>query len=104
MIGAEKLEYRTITKALEDGNFYASSGPEIHELWYEDGKVHVRCSPASLIRMHCGTRTIKRLRAGDEPVTEAVFEVEPDEVYFRINVTGVDGTHADSRAYFLDTL
>ena len=29
MIKAEKLEYRTITKALEDGNFYASQGPEI---------------------------------------------------------------------------
>lgn len=46
MICAEKLEYRTVTKALEKGHFYASTGPEIHELWFEDSKIHIRCSPA----------------------------------------------------------
>ena len=46
VIKAEKLEYRTITKALEEGNFYASQGPEIKALWYEDGKIHVECSDA----------------------------------------------------------
>ena len=35
MIKAEKLEYKTVTKALHDGNFYASMGPEITELYLE---------------------------------------------------------------------
>lgn len=49
VIKADKLEYRTITKALEKGNFYASEGPEIYELYVEDGKVHIKCSPADQV-------------------------------------------------------
>ena len=102
MISADKLEYRTITKALEDGRFYATTGPEIKELWYEDGQVHVRCSPAKRIRMGCGTRTSRLVKAEGEPVTEAVFPVEKDDIFFRITITAADGTHADTNAYFLD--
>ena len=104
MISADKLEYRTITKALEDGRFYATTGPEIKELWYEDGQVHIRCSPAQRIRMGCGTRTSRIVNAEGSPVTEAVFPVEKDDIYFRINILAADGTHADTNAYFLDTL
>ena len=31
-----------ITKALEEGNFYASQAPEIHALWLEDGRICAR--------------------------------------------------------------
>ena len=55
-IKADKLEYRTITKALEDGHFYASQGPEIHDLWFEDGMIHVTCSPAERVLLTCGRR------------------------------------------------
>ena len=102
MISADKLEYRTITKALEDGHFYATTGPEIKELWYEDGQVHVRCSPAQRIRMGGGTRTSRLVKAEGEPVSEAVFPVEKDDIFFRITITAADGTHADTNAYFLD--
>ncbi len=104
MISAEKLEYRAITKALEAGNFYATTGPEIHSLWYEDGQVHVCCSSAQRICMHCGSRTIQTEKAHESPVTEAIFNVEPDDICFRIHVEAFDGSHADSNAYFLDSL
>ena len=41
MIKSEKLEYKSVTKALTNGDFYASEGPFIYDLWYEDGFVHI---------------------------------------------------------------
>ena len=49
MIKAEKLAYADIAKALVDGHFYASEGPEIKELYFEDNKVYIACSEAARI-------------------------------------------------------
>ena len=39
MIKAENLTYSVIADALIKGDFYASEGPEIKELYFEDGKI-----------------------------------------------------------------
>lgn len=101
MIKAEKLDYKTITKALFDGNFYASQGPEIHELYVEDGKIHVTCSDATSILLNTGRRSAQMVFAHEEePVNEAEFELREDDAYFRITVTDAKGRHANTRAYF----
>lgn len=105
VIKAEKLEYRTITKALLDGHLYASEGPEIHELWYEDGKVHIKCSAAD--RINCNYKQRKAetvLSENGVPVTEATFNVPETCVYFRITVTDASGKHATTNAYFYEDL
>ena len=105
MIKAERLEYRAVTQALEQGHFYASQGPEIHELWYDEGKVYIRTSEAERIILTCQTR-----RAGsytgtpEKPVTEGFFEVGPDDGYFRLTVTDKNGKIACTNAYFLEDL
>ena len=105
VIKADKLEYRTITKALEDGNFYASEGPEIHELWYEDGKVYIKCSEADRVNCNCGSRLAKtELSENGVPVTEACFEVPNDCVFFRLTVIDKSGKHACTNAYFIEDL
>ena len=105
MIKAEKLEYREITKALVDGNFYASEGPEIHSLWYEDGKVHITCSAAK--RINCNYHVRKATTViGDSnnPITSAEFSVPADCGYFRLTVIDENGKHACTNAYFVDEL
>lgn len=104
MIKAEKLEYRTITKALTDGHFYASQGPLIHELWYEDGKIHVSCSDAARIVLYTDTRRtqVKYAPEGGS-LTEAVLDVPQDVLYVRITVTDATGKHANTNAYFTET-
>ena len=105
MIKADKLDYRTITKALEDGNFYASQGPEIKSLWFEDGKIHVTCGPADRIVMTTGIRNRKIVWAENgELLTEAEFDVKPEDGYVRITVIDAAGWHADTNAYFTDEL
>ena len=103
VIKAENLEYKTVTKALLDGNFYASMGPEISELYLEDGKVYVKCSEAVRVTYTTGRRKSGAVRARDgKLVTEASFAVAPEDVYFRITVTDANGKHANTNAYFLD--
>ena len=43
VINAPKLEYKAVTDALLNGNIYASQGPEIKKICYEDGKISVEC-------------------------------------------------------------
>lgn len=104
-IKADRLEYRTITKALEDGHFYSSEGPEIYDLWYEDGKLHVRCSEAD--RINC-TYNLRRARTvlseNGVPVTEATFDFEPQYAYARITVIDKQGRRACTNAIFRDEL
>lgn len=105
MINADKLEYRTVTKALESGSFYASQGPEIYELWYEDGKIGIKCSDAAKIVLNTGIRRCGVVYAnGENGVNEAVFDVEDSDNYVRITVTDFSGKHANTNAYFVDDL
>lgn len=102
MIKAEKLEYESITQALLDGHFYASQGPLIDELWYEDGAVHIKCSPADKIQITYGFRhnDIVWDESG-EGITHAKFAIDNADSYFRITVTDKYGKHADTNAYYI---
>lgn len=101
MIKADNLEYRTITKALQDGHFYSSTGPEIHELWIEDDHLHIECSEAEKIIL-----TTFRRRRGivwaeeGQSVNCADFSVSPDDKYVRITVVDHRGRTADTNAFF----
>ncbi len=105
VINAEKLEYRTITKALENGEFYASLGPEIYDIWVEDGKIYTKTSPAAKILFSFNNRRGKAIIATDSNgVNEGFCEIFPETLYVRITVFGLDGKCAYSNAYFTDTL
>ena len=105
MIKAEKLEYEAITRALFDGDFYASQGPEIHELYVEDRNIHVTCSDAVSITLNSGRRSAQVIHAADgKPVSKAVFVVRDDDPYIRVTVTDARGRHANTRAYFPEEL
>jgi len=48
-VKAQELTQEALLAALAQGHFYASSGPQIHDLHWEGEQVHVRCSPAVAI-------------------------------------------------------
>ena len=105
VIKAPSLEYREITKALEAGNFYASEGPSIEELWYEDGKVHIKCSAADRILCNYDVRRAHSvLDETGEGVCEAEFELIQDYGFFRLTVIDKNGKCACTNAYFKDEL
>lgn len=102
MIKAPKLEYEAITDALVQGQFYASSGPEIKALWIEDGEIHIKTSPAKRVVCTFPERRAIIRNAGEELLTEAVFPIIPSDVYFRLTVIDEAGRCADTNAYFTD--
>ena len=106
VIKADKLDYETITKALLDGNFYSSQGPEIHSLWVEDDMIHITCSPADRVMLTCGQRRAEIVLQSElgKPVTEAAFKINPQDGYVRITVVDEKGYPADTNAYFVDEI
>lgn len=104
VIRAPELEYRTVTSALERGDFYCSEGPVIRDLWYEDGKVSVTTEGAREIRITRALRRSGRVLAKEEPLREASFALYPEDEYFYITVVDEAGKCAYTNAYFVDTL
>lgn len=100
---ADELKYDSIISALEHGDFYASTGPEIKEFYYEDGYVHVKTSPASSISLTTGGRKARvELANVPDTVEEAVFPVLDTDKYIRLTVKDIYGRPANTRGYFLD--
>lgn len=105
MIKAEKLEYTSVTGALEKGNFYASTGPEIYELYIEGNTVYIKCSPADRIVLSTGRRRadIKYCEI-DSFITEASFDIFPEDKYVRFTVVDKNEKRANTNAYFTDEI
>ncbi len=116
MVGADRLEYSDVMQALENGDFYASTGPEIHELSIEDGKLRVVTSPAASVILSTERRFSKRVDAKeDEPLTVAEFDLtayleqtqsaeRKVDSYVRVTVLNGKGKTAWSRAYRVEEL
>ncbi len=110
MVKADKLEYDTVMNALIRGDFYSSVGPEIKELYLEDGVLHVKTSPVNTLEIITERR--KRWRRTAEGCTDWTVDLsqyfaDSDEVmertdwnaYFRISVIDGEGNQAHTRAY-----
>ena len=103
MFKLEKLTYASVIEALKKGDFYASTGPELQELYIRDGALCVRCSPVEKIYVvTSGRRCLMKLAAPGETLTEAVFPLNGDEGYVRVDCRDAQGRHAYSNAYWLD--
>ena len=115
MIKAESLDYAAVIEAMENGYFYASTGPLIQELYYEDGKIYLTCSEAAEISMNSLGRWGRRVAADEgKTIIGAVFDLENDLFgrpqnmncwgYVRFRVTDKQGKRAYTNAYYLDEL
>lgn len=103
MIKAEKLQYKNIMDALENGNCYSSEGPEIYSLYSEDNKVYITCSDVSKIYMYTGGRHHGILIANEnESVSSACFELKDDDEFVRFEIIDKYGRKAFTRGYFMD--
>ena len=105
MIKAPELSHKAIMDALIAGNCYASCGPEIKELYVEDGVLYVKTSEAQGIFLStAGRRKGSALMEdnNDTPVTEAAFPLKESDVFFNVMVTDLRGKPANTRNYFLD--
>ena len=104
VIKAEALTYSAVASALKNGNFYASSGPEIKELYFENNTLYYKCSEALSVTFTTDVRWADAHTAKTDLVTEGHFEVPDCCNYFRLTVTDSHGKQAHSNAYFTKDL
>jgi len=101
MVACESLTYENIIAALENGEGYASTGVEIEELYVEDGKIHVKCSPCCQVTMYRGgRRSWDTVKSDKDDITKASIGIEVENSYLVIVCTNSKGQRAVTRAYF----
>ena len=104
VIKAPALTHEAVVAAMERGDLYASQGPLFHELYIEDGMLHVACDGVKAIVLRTKNRFYKELHAPvGEVLTEAAFPV-PDDEFMWIEIIDGHGRHACTRGYFRDEL
>ncbi len=106
MFKAPSLTYENIIRAFENGEFYASEGPEIEEFYIEDSRIVLKSkTPLQYVSLISGTRFVSRvaMKKG-EPVFEANFYFKPDCKYVRLEACGLDGKKAYTNAYWVEEI
>ncbi|MBE7086923.1 MAG: PHP domain-containing protein [Clostridiales bacterium] len=102
-IQSEDLSYKSVITALEKGNFYSSTGPEIKHLELVGRKLYVECSPARAIYVTSKHRPVHAHfgeKVGDL-VTGCEIELSDfHKDYIRVTVEDKEGKRAFSNAYF----
>ena len=102
MIKAPSLDYDTVINALCEGDFYASRGPVINELYIEDGRLHIECSPVCKIGVFTDSRACVKLQNydGEETYTVADLPLDFKRKYLRVVIEDSRGRRAWTRAYY----
>lgn len=100
---SEKLDQISVLKALQEGQFYSSMGPQIFEINQEGRELYVRCSPVRSIYLigdlwHCPDA---RHSWNGDPITEAHFSLHQGQRYIRFEIIDHDHNSAWSNAFFM---
>lgn len=108
MISMPKLTYENFVDAFENGRFYASTGPEIQDLYIDEEKdvLVLNCSPVRRVLVK-GIHTLRALRldAYGDTITHAEIPLEPirqKEPFFRLELVTSDMKRAYSQPYWFD--
>ena len=115
MVKSKELKYDAIYEALKNGEFYSSTGPEIEELYIEDGIINIKTSKVKAIDISSDKRYATRLSAEEgEYLTAASIDVNwylslcdkniIKNQYLRITLIDENGKVAHTRAYFIEEL
>lgn len=100
MIMAPELTYQAVSRALENGDFYASTGPRIEALVFEGKTVRLECSPAQKIYMHMSPKKSLCVYHSDgSQVMSADFEIPDDAAFVYFSVFAENGTSAHTRGF-----
>ncbi len=101
MVNAED-NVKSILKALNDGAFYSSCGPEIKDFYVDDDNVvHIETSECEKIIFQCDKHPSKMFEAEDEPLVCAMADLKNDYEYIRATVVDKYGRKAWANPIFL---
>jgi len=99
---------KAIIKALKEGAFYSSCGPEIYDFYIdtERDKAVIECSPASIIRIQSDKHPTDFVESKDGTMTRAEFDLRSQAAwpgryqYVRLTVIDRNGKYAWTNPIF----
>ena len=94
MIQAEELSLPAVLEAVDQGRFYATQGPEIHDLILEGGRLTITCSPASAIIFYSNQAWVSGRSHLGEGLTRAEYDITPRDTFIRVQVMDARGRSA----------
>ena len=104
VLKAPELTYNALIDAIDNGSFYASTGPMIHNMWIDNGTLHIECSPV------CGVYVHGKLYSHRAAVVEGADCIECVDIpiaetfansdYFFVQIVDTNGRRAWSVPYF----
>lgn len=108
MMSMPSLSYENFVDALENGRFYASSGPEIHDLYIDEERdvLVLNCSAVQRVIVK-GVHTVKgaRIDARDDTITHAEIPLAPiraKEPFIHVQLMDSQGRRAYAQPYWFD--
>ncbi len=104
MVEATDMESSSIVRALRQGRFYSTQGPEIHLLRIGADKVRVICSPVEKIAFFSNLVWTEGRVVRGENLIETDYTIKSGERYIRAEVTDCDGRKAWSNPIRFDEL
>lgn len=107
-VHAPEFNRKAILESLEKGRFYASTGPEIHELFIADGELIVRCSPCRRIYLLSdrigGGGNHQAVPSDGGALLEARFSIPHGVRYVRVECMEDENRVAWSQPVWMDEL
>ena len=94
----------SILKALEEGKFYSSCGPEIYDFYVDGDLVVLECSEVVRVRFLSDMHPTRVFKSTDTPFTRVEFDLKtwvPNYQYIRATVIDKDGKYAWTNPIFL---
>lgn len=93
MVAAEAFTSEAIIAALKAGHHYSSTGLDFQVLRFDDGKLHISCSPCSSIMMSGAGHMAQAVNG--QSLTDAVFDISNlKSDWFRITIQDQAGQKA----------
>jgi hypothetical protein len=103
-VKCEALQPEVILEALKAGEYYSSSGPQLHSVQLVTGnKLRISCSPVDRVWIvgGCGGNAVACAHGNGLIEAELNLKILSGSPYFRITVRDRDGAHAWSNPIWL---
>ena len=101
MVNVEK-HLDDVLRALSQGAFYSSTGPEIYDFYIDGDRAVVECSPCRFVSFINGTRPNPLVRTPGGLVTRAEIKLPDETRYLRATMVDAEGHRAWTNPIFLD--
>lgn len=93
-VNASERTHEAILEGIRTGAFYATQGPKIHQIEWNDAEIAIDCSPCQRVNLISNGPAGRVTIAAGKPLERAVFDITPAMDYVRLECQDAGGRTA----------